>query len=171
MLTSGPRPALVLALALGLVAVACGDGDGYGSSPSPTAPAAAVSPTLEPTPEDEAAALDVSLVEFSVTVVPDAVPAGPARFTVTNDGDVAHQFLVIATDLAPAALPLTASGFAVDLEQLDVVATAESADGDETMVKEESVVVETDLVAGSYVLICNVPGHYESGMVATLSAQ
>jgi uncharacterized cupredoxin-like copper-binding protein len=64
---------------------------------------------------------------------------------------------VAATDLAPDALPLNGPG--VDEGQLDIVAgyTGLLAAGDTRL-------AQADLEAGTYVLFCNVPGHYGAGM-------
>ena len=76
---------------------------------------------------------------------------------MSNDGTQDHNLRVIATDLPPDDLP-TSRG-AVDEEQLNVVgSTPDFAAG-----SIQGVTVE-QLSPGNYVLICNVPGHYLSGM-------
>ncbi len=96
------------------------------------------------------------MVEFAVNPAQDTVDAGALTFSVSNDGTEAHTFRVIKTDLAPDALP-TANAL-VDEAQLDVVASIPEFAAGETQE------VSVDLEAGSYVLICNVPGHYDLGM-------
>ena len=114
-------------------------------------------PDEEVTPDPNATQVAVSLFEFGVE--PDAVSitSGLTNFTVANDGAIPHNFRLIATDLAPDALPL--DGSAVDEDSLDVVAEIGLFGADDSR-----VTPATQLEAGSYVLICNVAGHYESGM-------
>ncbi|MDA0364536.1 MAG: cytochrome C oxidase subunit IV family protein [Chloroflexi bacterium] len=106
------------------------------------------------------AKLEVALGEFHVGAAGEAV-AGGAEFDVKNDGAVPHNLRVIKTDLAPEALPV--GGGVVDESQVEVVASvadlAAGATGSAT----------ATLAAGSYVLICNVPGHYQLGMYAALT--
>lgn len=107
--------------------------------------------------------VDVSLREFSVTPETASAPAGPITFRVTNDGDVAHEFLVIRTDLAPDALPTEDNG-----------AYEENGAGTEVVDEIEQINpgrtsnLTVTLEAGNYVLICNMVNqgfeHYALGM-------
>ena len=63
---------------------------------------------------------------------------------------------MIRTDLAPDALPT--DGTDVDESQLDVVLRVDE------FPPGQSITATDELEAGSYVLICNVPGHYTLGM-------
>lgn len=100
--------------------------------------------------------VDVSLFEFGIEPDTDSVVAGPINFALSNEGGTLHNFRVIATDLAADELPL--DGNTVDVDQLDVVASSG------TIIAGSSDNLGADLVPGSYVLICNIPIHYESGM-------
>lgn len=87
--------------------------------------------------------------------------AGEVTFEVHNDGTVPHELVVIKTDLEPDALPV--SDGQVDERQVQVIGELEEFPAGE---------IETgsfELEAGSYVLICNIPGHYEQGMHARLT--
>ena len=148
---------LVLGVAL-IVAAACGDDDDDGGE----TPAAGETPAVGETPA-AAATVDVSFVEFAVNPAQDAAGAGTLTFSVSNDGTIPHDFWAIKTDLAPDALPTEASR--VDEDQVDVVArTGEFSAG-------ETQEVSADLDPGSYVLICNVPGHYDLGMRAAFTVE
>ena len=120
--------------------------------PTPTGTTA----TPEPLPPG-AQEVTVTLTEFSVDVDPASLTDGTIVFQVANDGAIPHNLRVIATDLAPDALPT--SGGSVDEEQLEVVASTSDfeAGGTQTSTVEQ-------LAPGNYVLICNVPSHYLSGM-------
>ena len=78
--------------------------------------------------------------------------------TVTNDGTIPHNFRVIATDLAADALPL--DGAEVDEESADLEVVGSIA----LIGPGDSQTAAAELPPGGYVLICNVPGHYENGM-------
>jgi hypothetical protein len=63
---------------------------------------------------------------------------------------------VIATDLAPDSLPVSEG--IVDEAALDVVGETDDINPD------DSEELQVELAEGAYVLICNVPAHYEGGM-------
>jgi uncharacterized cupredoxin-like copper-binding protein len=100
----------------------------------------------------------VDLTEFSVSPNPGSAPAGPTTFTANNVGAISHNLHVIATDLAPDALPVV--GGEVDLNGLDEVGATDLID---PLASEE---LQVELTEGTYVLICNVPAHYDQGMYA-----
>ncbi len=102
--------------------------------------------------------VNVSLTDDPFAVTPDqpTISEGLVYFLANNDGTQDHNFRVIATDLPPDQLP-TASG-AADEGALDVVASIPQF-GAAT-----SQSTEVELPPGNYVLICNIPGHYASGM-------
>ncbi len=150
---------LVLGIAL-IVAAACGDDDDDGGE----TPVDAVGET-PPAGDTPAAAttVGVSFVEFAVNPAQDAADAGTLTFSGSNDGTISHDFWAIKTDLAPDARPTEASR--VDEDQVDVVGrTGEFSAG-------ETQEVTVDLEPGSYVLICNVPGHYDLGMRAAFTVE
>lgn len=94
--------------------------------------------------------------DFTVTPSVNSIAEGTVTFDVSNDGVLPHNFRVIRSDLAIDALP-TAVG-SVDEGAVDVRGSTADLGGGGTEA------VEVDLEAGSYVLICNVPGHYLGGM-------
>jgi uncharacterized cupredoxin-like copper-binding protein len=122
-----------------------------------------------PTPSTGATALpgtvQVALSEFKVLPTPDTASPGNTTFNVSDTGTVTHNFNVIKTDLAPDKLPIDSTGFSVDLTQLDVVAQGKDLD------PAKSETVSANLAAGNYVLICNVPSHYQSGMHTQFKVQ
>ncbi len=93
---------------------------------------------------------------FIVSAAPSSVDAGSTIFSATNPDLIPHNLRVIKTDLAPDSLPVSAG--VVDEAQVNVVAST----GDLAGGGSESTAAVT-LEAGAYVLICNVPNHYQSG--------
>lgn len=106
-------------------------------------------------------AIDVELDEFSIAASPEAAEAGEVAFEASNTGEIVHDFVVLRTGLATDGLPVVDGE--VDLSGIDVV------DGVEAIAPGQSEELAVELTAGSYVLICDVPGHYGSGMHAAFS--
>ena len=140
------RLRLLLAITLlgAAMLVACGGDDDDGTA---AATAAA---------SDEQATIAVTLNEWALEVDEARAQGGEVTFEVANSGTVEHDFVVIRSDLAADALP-TAGG-AVDETQVEVIGRAGLIAGG------ASASVSFDLAAGSYVLVCNVPAHYDLGM-------
>ncbi len=68
-----------------------------------------------------------------------------------------HEFLMFETDLAPDELPTDMSG-RVNEDALTKLAGAED------IPPSHSRDITVNMAAGHYVMICNLPGHYEQGM-------
>ena len=95
---------------------------------------------------------------FVISADPSNVAAGSVIFQANNnDTFLTHNLRVIKTDLPPSGLPVVA--FQVDETQVNVVASTSNLLATQT----ESTPAVT-LATGNYVLICNIPGHYGSGM-------
>jgi uncharacterized cupredoxin-like copper-binding protein len=118
-----------------------------------------------PTPVPGALVVKVSLTEFTVTPDSSSVAAGPVAFDVTNIGAAPHNFRIIKTDLAPDKLPVANSQ--ADETQVTVVAGSSAS----FIAVGASDAVSANLTPGNYVLICNVPTHYQSGMHAAFTVQ
>lgn len=140
---------LVLPVALALVAAGCGGGTSS-SAPATDAPSAA------------SGTVTAGLSEFALELGATSAAAGSVTFVVTNDGEIEHEFVVFKTDLAADKLPLSADGTVVDEEGAGVTAVDEIAEFAPGTTENLTV----DLPAGHYVLICNVPTHYTSGIRA-----
>ncbi len=107
----------------------------------------------------------IRLSEWSVQ--PSAVTAAPGEITfqIENAGTTVHNFLVVQTDLAPDALPVEAEVSIVEETQVDVRL------GSRTLTPGDTQEETLDLEAGSYLLLCNVPTHYEQGMVVAFTVE
>jgi uncharacterized cupredoxin-like copper-binding protein len=102
-----------------------------------------------------------TLDEYSINLSDDTLEAGPQTFSVTDRGQIAHQFLVLRTNDAPDDLPVAKDGI-VKLGAKSLREVAEI----ELLSPGEHKTLETKLQPGRYVLICNIAGHYSSGMRA-----
>ena len=151
---------LAAMVALAVVVAACSDDDDGGSIP--TEEPGATEPA-DTEPADQETQVDVTMADFSVTPSVESVPAGTVKFVVRNTGAIDHNFRLIKTDLAPDALP-TDEGLA-DESQLEVISSIEDFGPG------ESRDVSADLEPGSYVLICNFVGHYQSGMTVAFTVE
>jgi uncharacterized cupredoxin-like copper-binding protein len=143
--------ALLLTLSALLLVTACSDSDDNGGSPT----------------QAQGQVLSVTLNEYSITdeeggPLP-AADAGTIDFVATNEGILAHDLIVISTDVPADQLPL--DGSAVDVGALDVTASVQAIPSGQT----DTLVSE--LETGDYVLICNVSGHYELGMYTSITVQ
>ena len=114
------------------------------------------------TPEStEQPTLTVELTDFAVKADPGTVKAGHNVFAIRNRASMIHDLVVIKTDLAPNALPLD-GGKAKEDGKLAGVANISAG-------VSRKLVLE--LPAGHYVLMCNVPGHYQLGMRTALTVE
>lgn len=133
---------LLSALAVAALVAACGAAGPTGSpAGSPGTPVA------------------VALEEFSITPNPASVAAGPVTFKITNSGTIEHELVVLgSTGLAPDQLPSDDGGVTIDEEEVGVAAEQEG------VAAGSSATLNATLAAGSYVLICNIETHWQSGM-------
>jgi uncharacterized cupredoxin-like copper-binding protein len=94
--------------------------------------------------------------DFAIDLASSSAPAGSVTFNISNEGPSTHEFVILQTKDAPDALP-TKDG-KVDESQVTLV------DEQEDIAPSTTATLTTNLDAGSYVIICNLPGHYEAGM-------
>jgi uncharacterized cupredoxin-like copper-binding protein len=102
--------------------------------------------------------VNVTETEFKIEADATSAPAGQVTFNIKNNGTIAHEFVVIKTDDAASALPVASGESVVDEDQLTGI------DEKEDIEPGTSVTLTVNLEAGHYALICNVEGHYTSGM-------
>jgi len=96
--------------------------------------------------------------EWEVTVDQQKATAGEVVFTVTNEGTIGHEFLVVKTDVADGEIELDGDHFSEENASLLVIDEI----GEYAKKTTESLTVT--LEPGNYQLVCNLPGHYENGM-------
>ena len=153
------RFALILAsLTFVLALASCGGDDGSGESAEPEAAEEAEGGEggAEVPASEADTTVGATLGEFFIKLDTDAVDAGNIQFKVTNDGQLEHEFVVIATDIPAGDLPL-ADGDVDEGGAGEVPGEIESVQPGAT---EE---ITLSLKASKYALICNLPGHYKAG--------
>jgi len=96
---------------------------------------------------------------MSIRVDQSTVKAGKVTFDVTNwSRSALHEMIIIAVDNPTAALPYDYSQARIPEDQVKML--GEVSD----LQPSGSKSLEVELAAGSYLLICNLPGHYAAGM-------
>jgi uncharacterized cupredoxin-like copper-binding protein len=105
--------------------------------------------------------VDAALSEFKIDLSATSAPAGAVTFAVTNNGTTMHEFIVFQTDLAADKLPLSADGTMVDEEGAEGLTVIDEIEDVEVGA---TTSLDVTLPAAHFVIICNVPTHYTSGM-------
>jgi uncharacterized cupredoxin-like copper-binding protein len=141
-----------LALVVGLVALARPDGGEAGDRP-----------------------VRISLSEYRIAPEQTELRAGKVRFETVNEGRIEHELLILQTDLEPEKIPLGLEGPALKLAGTLVLGTPhEHGDIVDGLLRRRHIQPgrarrdSVTLTAGNYVLLCNLPGHYEAGQRARL---
>lgn len=151
-------------VALTAATAACG-GDGDGSDDTTASPTvAAATRTVRPLPTVSPTETEVEMELDEFVIRPDLTRARPGTITfkVRNRGEIAHQFVVIKSDLPVAQLPRLPGDAGVDEDQVDV------EDKIDLLNAGEEAELSVDLQSGAYVIICNLApngeSHYLNGM-------
>jgi uncharacterized cupredoxin-like copper-binding protein len=101
---------------------------------------------------------------MSVRIARQVIKAQKLELDITNwSRSVVHEVLVVPVDSPDAPLPYDYGAGQVVEDQIHVLADSSE------LKPNESKTLEVDLSPGSYLLLCNVPGHYASGMVVPLT--
>jgi uncharacterized cupredoxin-like copper-binding protein len=98
--------------------------------------------------------------EYGFTLRPAALPAGEILFIVRNQGTIPHELVMFKTKSADAALPLGKDG-SLDEESPQIENVVDSGSA---LKPGETRWLTAELEPGSYVIVCNLPGHYHAGM-------
>lgn len=157
---------LILVASVAMIAGAC---SGAATPPNETIrPMTTPAPTVDATPVPStavaAANVPVSLSEWTVAV-PKTLKAGQVTFDITNDGSMPHEMLVFKSDLAAADYPKDATGDIVE----DGAGVALISDGDNIDPKgTQSRTVDLS-APGTYLFVCNLPGHFKAGMFTAVT--
>lgn len=104
-------------------------------------------------------AVKASLAEMKITDSVAKVATGKVTFTVSNDGSVAHEYVVLRTSSAAAKLPIS-GGRASEAGHVGEIGDLKPG---------QTKTLALDLKPGHYSIICNLPGHYSGGMHTDLT--
>jgi caa(3)-type oxidase subunit IV len=103
--------------------------------------------------------IDVREVSFRIHLSQDHANAGKVTFHIVNGADdMLHEFIIFKTDLSPDELPTDPMTGAVNEDALTIIKA------EEDIPPSNSRDITVSLAAGHYVMICNLPGHYQQGM-------
>ena len=88
-----------------------------------------------------------------------SAPAGNVTFNVTNTStDMVHEMLVVPVPVADKPLPYLADKFVLDESKIKSEGEVSELDPG------KSGTLTVNLQPGTYLLLCNQPGHYAAGM-------
>lgn len=122
----------------------------------------------EPTKEQ----VTVILKDFSVHPTTNEAKAGKLTFEAVNEGMSTHELVILRTDLSLTDLPRkkakSQSGIMTEYLVDEDDAQIEIVDEIEEFPSGTSQKKTVSLDPGRYVLFCNIPGHYDKGMYASL---
>lgn len=143
----------ILAVSIG----ACGGGNDKKSS-TPTA-----SNTTSTTTSTGPTTVKATLGEYFIKLDKSSLPQGTVQFTVSNDGQLSHEFVILKTNRDPGKLPLK-GGEANEEIYLSPGEIPGIAPG-------KTKTLDVVLKSGKYVLLCNLPGHYKAGQYTGISVK
>jgi uncharacterized cupredoxin-like copper-binding protein len=126
-------------------------------------PRSSVSPVaVAPASIASVAPVTVSLDQWSITPQTTHAASGPVTFTVSNDGSITHEFVVMQTDTPAADFHIGSFEGEKPRVNEDTVGTNVGETGD--MEAGTTKTITIDLKPGHYVFMCNLPAHYGLGM-------
>lgn len=155
---------LVLAmLVTALVIAGCGSDSTDQNTNNAANGAGGAAGATEPAAESESggARIDAKLDEWSIKTDSPNATSGKVEFNADNVGKLPHELVVLKTDEAAGSLKVTGGRVS---EKDSVGSIHDIAAGD-------SKADELDLKPGKYVLVCNLPGHYQAGMYTPLTVK
>ena len=103
----------------------------------------------------------VTMTEFTLKSSPSSATAGKVKFSVKNAGDDEHELVVLKTSTAASKLKVSGGRTSEKgkVAEIEDIGAGKSKSRTVTLKK------------GHYVLICNLPGHYQQGMRADFTVK
>lgn len=157
-------PVIILAAAVAAIAGACSTAAAnqaplwtYGPTLAPVAAAPTPAPTPTVAPSPTIAPNTIGLAEWKVTAA-STMKAGKVTFTITNNGTIQHELLVFKSDLALSAYPLDKGNIVEDGPGINLLSDGDNIDPQGTQQR------TVTLTPGTYLFVCNIPGHFHNGM-------
>lgn len=143
-----------------IVLAGCG-GDDNGSNDSAASTPAATTQTATSTAAAPSRDLTFKATEYAFSPSTTTAKAGKVKLTMVNDGAMEHELVVLKTDTPADQLPVSNGRVS---EKDSVGEISETAAG-------KTASTTLDLKPGTYVYVCNIPGHYQAGMRGTLTVK
>lgn len=147
---------LLVVAGLVLVASGCGEDDETTAASETTTTTTPADPPGEPK-----TTLDVDMSEFKFAPANPELARGNVEITATNKGKVEHELVLLKTNADPSKLPKGGEGVSEKGSVGEISEVAAGETGSQTF----------DLKPGKYVMLCNLPGHYDAGMYGTLTVR
>ena len=108
----------------------------------------------------------VTLSDFRVQPTATAVAAGNVTFQIANAGKVQHELLIFRSDLAPSAYPM--KGGNIDEEAAGITKVSDGDNLDPGTSQTRTVDLSQP---GTYLFVCNLPGHFKAGMYSVVTVK
>lgn len=140
-----------------------------------------------PTPPTAAGGdITATLAEWRIDLSSALAPAGRVSFSITNRGAVPHEFLIIRTDTSAGDLPvmdnmidIAAMGgpmsTTMNMPGMSPSTGMAHPAGTVGVVDElaagATALLAVDVVPGHYVVVCDLPAHYQQGMRVDFTVQ
>ena len=100
---------------------------------------------------------------MSLTLDPSTIRAGQTTFAVTNDASTEdHEMVVVKLKSPDEIIPVIKSKHRIDEEKLSSLGEAPD------LKPGASGELKADLEPGTYLVFCNIRGHFEAGMSSKL---
>ena len=113
-----------------------------------------------------AAVVPITLTDFRVQVAARTISPGTVNLHIVNGGLVAHELLVIKSDLAPSAYPMKDGD--IDEEGAGITMTSDGENIDPGAHQTRSVDLSEP---GTYLFVCNLPNHFKAGMYSVVTVK
>jgi uncharacterized cupredoxin-like copper-binding protein len=107
--------------------------------------------------------------DFKIVLDKSSASSGDVTFNVENNGPSTHEFVVFKTDLDQASLPTKKENGAVIVDEEGAGLT--HIDEIEDITKGSTEDLTVNLKPGKYVVLCNLPTHYQLGMHAAFTVK
>lgn len=112
------------------------------------------------------AGVDMGMATMGITLDKAEVPAGKVTFHAVNDSkSMIHEMILAPVADAAQALPYDTETMRVDEDKAGHLGEVSELDPG------KSGELSLDLPAGTYIVLCNIPGHYALGMWTLLTVK
>ena len=144
--------------------VACSNNKSAESSslnhaPTQTSPSA-MNNSPKPKETVKGTKINVTAKEMLFQLSSATAPPGWVEFVVKNEGQKPHEFVVLKNEYTAKKLPLKGGNLAEDAKGLKNVGEINES----KLTSGATQTLQLNLTPGRYLLVCNLPGHFQAGM-------